>query len=99
MSLTPGPLVKLKTRFSVYFNTLACGHLLHTPSSFNFFHLSIVTHTQMENFKLKEPGRHPQKLVVDRGPYVPPMEARSVLVQNEKNSLLGARNEAPTITL
>ena len=24
---------------------------------------SIVTHTQMENFKLKDPGRHPHKLV------------------------------------
>ena len=38
MSLTRGSLVKLETRFSVYFNTLACGHRLHTPSSLSSFH-------------------------------------------------------------
>ena len=46
-------------------------HILHTPSSFIFFHLSIVTHTQMENFKQDDPWRHPHKLVVNRDPIRP----------------------------
>ena len=51
MSLTPGPLVKLKTRFSVYFNTLARGHRLHTPSS-----LSSFPHHAHANGKLQTKG-------------------------------------------
>ena len=39
------------------------GHLLHTPSSFNFFHRHAHANGKL---KLKDPWRHPHKLVVVR---------------------------------
>ena len=97
MSLTRGSLVKLRTRFSVYFNTLARGHLLNTTVLvINFFH-----HHTHANGKLqtKGPSVTPSQVSQSLGnPIRPPMEARSVLVQDGKNSLLGARMRRTTIT-
>ena len=69
MNLTPGPLVKRKTNIGVYFNTAGPRPPpTHTVLVINF---PIVTHTQIENFKLKDPRRHPHKLVSRRGSHSP----------------------------
>ena len=97
MSLTQGSLVKQKSNIGVSLTLLDRGHLLHTPSSFNFFPSS---HSHANGkLQTKGPLATPSQVSWSlESPYVPPMEARSVLVQEVKNSHLGARMRRNNIT-
>jgi len=63
---------------------------LTLPASSQF---TTITHAQMEA-RTRGPSASPSQISRSTGaPYTPPMEARSVLVQEVKNSHLGGENE------
>ena len=94
MSLTQGPsLCGSSSRPRQIKNRV---QILHTPFSFILFPFSC---TRKWNAQTKGPSVTPSQVSLSLGsPYVPPMEARSVLVQEVKNSHLGARIRRKTIT-
>ena len=93
MSLTRGSLVKLKTRFSVYFNTLARGHLLNTTVLvINFFH-----HHAHANGKLqtKGPSATPSQVSQSLGNPIRPTDGSTLGLGSRRKELAPrGKNEA-----
>ena len=93
MNLTQGSACVRKPKFSA-FNTMDRGHIVHTPSSFIFSIFPIATYTQMENFKLEDPWRHPHKLVSRWGSHSPTDGSTLSLGSRGKELAPRGKNEA-----